>query len=84
MAQLKLKKDRIALERIKKTNLLASTENKYDYEDYKFKVIELGEEVKDKSLKDQIIIKQAKLGIEIEHEGKTIIIVREDDILAII
>jgi len=80
--EIKPKKDRVFLEKIKKSNLLTSSSNQeFDFEDYKFKVIAIGDSVVDRDLVGQTIIKQKQTGLNVELEGKEIIVIREDDIL---
>lgn len=81
--EIKPTKNRIFLERIKKESLLATQgEQRYDYEDYKFKVIALGKDVEDKTLLGKTIVKSKQIGLDVKIEGKEIVIIREDDILA--
>ncbi len=81
--EIKPTKNRIFLERIKKESLLVTQgEQRYDYEDYKFKVIALGKDVEDKTLLGKTIVKSKQIGLDVKIEGKEIVIIREDDILA--
>lgn len=82
---MKLKKDRIAVEKIKKTSILSATTNQnYDYEKFLFKVCEISDSVLDRELVGKTIIKQEQKGIPIEYKGKEYIIITEDDIIATI
>jgi len=76
---------RIAVQKIKKVNRLTSdADQNYDYEDYKYKVAAIGEFVTKKDLVGKTIVKQKNQGIELEFDGEQYIIIREEDILAIV
>jgi len=81
--QMELKKNRVLVEYINKNSLLASKEErKYDYEEYKFKVVEISPNVIDRTLVGKTILKQKNLGIPLPLEGKEYLVITEDDILA--
>lgn len=81
MEKIKLKGSKLGIEKVKKENLLASSSNNYDYETYIFKIIYIGEDSKEELLGKKIVTRE-KPGIQIQLNGKDLIIISETDIIA--
>jgi len=82
---MEIKKNRVAIEKIQKQSFLVDTaKQNYEYESYKFKVVGIGEEVLDQTLVGKTIVKAMQHGLGVELEGKEVIFIKEEDIIAVV